>query len=56
MDTKFCSRCKSDKPKNGFISKLGKETKYCEDCLEESRKREAQRQPRKRDYSKYDHY
>lgn len=54
METKFCPQCKSDKPKEGFKSKLGKETKNCEDCLEKSRKWEARRAPRKRDYRKYD--
>ncbi len=53
-DVKYCTKCKTDKDRVGFISLKGKPTKYCGDCLNESREHEKTRAKRERDYKTYE--
>jgi len=52
MALKYCSNCHDKKPIEGFVSMLNKPTKYCGDCLEKSRARDATRP--KRDFKVYE--
>lgn len=54
MSLKYCSKCKKDRNASGFFSLSGKPTKRCRMCLETTRRAEAKRGKRKRDYKKYE--
>ena len=54
MSLKYCSKCKKDRDAIGFFSLSGKPTKRCGMCLEATRRAEAKRGKRKRDYKKYE--